>query len=59
MCLTGINIFKRDTHASAIEYHIIETMEPKTLELTQELPTRKHKSETLESGPVRNLASRK
>ena len=59
MFLTGINIFKRNTRASVIGYHIIETTEPKTLELTQELPTRKDKSETLESGPLRNLASRK
>lgn len=30
---------------SVIGYQIIETMNPKTLELTQELPTRKDKSE--------------
>ena len=57
--LPGINIFKRDTRASVIGYHIIETMEPKTLDLTQEWPTRKDKFETLESGPVRDLTSRK
>ena len=57
--LPGINIFKRDTYASTIEYQSIGTMNPKTLELAQEWPTRKDKSENLRVWPGEKLSFQK